>query len=222
VTDQYPMIAACAVEGDRGPDRVGPQGAAPTIIRMTIVCAVISLALEVSKIVSKGKIPISPLAIGLGVLLPPDSSLSMWLGSMFFMVASKVFSKPGTKGNLLFVETQEPICAGLIAGWALMCIGDTGRAGLCAAAVWEVNRAAVSCAVIFSQSVGLLAHNGCVDGASAKRGGCDVTSTLSGRVDHVCDGPPGRWSAGLCSCHLVDIIVDVRTGEIAIGSADRA
>jgi len=42
---------------------------------------------------------------------------------------------------------------------------------------------------------------------------------LSGRVDHVCDGPPGRWSAG-CSCHLVDHHRGrAHQAEIAIGSA---
>jgi len=105
------------------------------------VCAVISLALEVSKIVSKGKIPISPLAIGLGVAAAAGLVAVDVAGVDVLHVASKVFSKPGTKGNLLFVETQEPICAGLIAGWALMGIGRHGRAGLCAAAVGKLNRA---------------------------------------------------------------------------------
>jgi len=33
-------------------------------------------------------------------------------------------AKPGTRSHLLWVETRDPICAGIIAGAALVGIGD--------------------------------------------------------------------------------------------------
>lgn len=67
----------------------------------------------------------SPVAIGLGFVLNPDSSLWMFLGSFFFWVMHKVYSqKEGSFGKKLWVLAREPICAGLIAGAALVGIGD--------------------------------------------------------------------------------------------------
>jgi hypothetical protein len=57
--------------------------------------------------------------------VPPDSSLMMFAGAAFFWWASRRFrQQPGTRGHALWVEAQEPICAGLIAGAALVGIGD--------------------------------------------------------------------------------------------------
>jgi OPT family oligopeptide transporter len=86
----------------------------------------IAAAMEITRVITKGKkMPLSPLAIGLGVVIPPDSTLMMWCGAMlFWWMAKRNEHKPGSPGHLLWVETQEPICAGLIAGAALIGIGD--------------------------------------------------------------------------------------------------
>jgi hypothetical protein len=46
-------------------------------------------------------------------------------GAMLFWFMARRHRTPGTRGHTLWVETQEPICAGLIAGAALIGIGDT-------------------------------------------------------------------------------------------------
>ena len=79
---------------------------------------------EISRIVSKNKFPLSALAIGLGVLVPPESTFMMWLGAMIFWLLARRYRKPGGVGHTLWVDSQEPICAGLIAGAALTGIGD--------------------------------------------------------------------------------------------------
>ncbi|MDR2863602.1 MAG: hypothetical protein LBV54_07005, partial [Puniceicoccales bacterium] len=56
--------------------------------------------------------------------LPPSACLCMFAGALFFYVAGKRYAKSGTRGNLLWVECLEPICAGLITGAALIGIGD--------------------------------------------------------------------------------------------------
>jgi len=89
------------------------------------IAGVASLAMEFYRIRSRGRFPLSPLAIGLGVLVPPESTLMMFLGALFFWAMSRRYEeRRDTTGWKLWVDTQEPICAGLIAGAALMGIGD--------------------------------------------------------------------------------------------------
>jgi uncharacterized oligopeptide transporter (OPT) family protein len=90
-----------------------------------IVAAILGLVLEVTRIFTKGKFPISPIALGLGVVIPPDSTMAMFAGSLFFYVTGKLYhAKEGSFGKRLWVDTHEPICAGIIAGAALVGIGD--------------------------------------------------------------------------------------------------
>ena len=84
-----------------------------------------ALVMEVLRIRSRNRFPLSPLAIGLGVVVPPDSSLMMFVGAALFWFAGRRYgSQPESTGYKLWVDAQEPICAGLIAGAALIGIGD--------------------------------------------------------------------------------------------------
>jgi uncharacterized oligopeptide transporter (OPT) family protein len=111
-----------------------------------LIAGVAGLVFEVVRIVTKNKSPISPLAIGLGVVIPPDSTLAMLAGAGFFWLMAKLFARPGagnggagaehgqvegqiptpsmSLGERLWIGGREPICAGLIAGAALVGIGD--------------------------------------------------------------------------------------------------
>jgi len=89
-----------------------------------IVAAVAAAAIEVARMVTKGRFPLSAVSIGLGVVLPPESTLAMWVGAMIFWMMKRRHATPGTKGNRVWVEGMEPICAGLISGSALMGIGN--------------------------------------------------------------------------------------------------
>ncbi len=98
-----------------------------SIIISMIVAAFVSLAMEIARIATRNRFPLSPLAIGLGVVIPPDSTLMMFLGAAFFAWAHARFGKrdPGVSvGRRLWVECHEPICAGIVAGAALIGIGD--------------------------------------------------------------------------------------------------
>jgi hypothetical protein len=97
----------------------------PTALWAMAIFAVLGIAFELVRVFSKNKSPISPVAIGLGLVLPPDSTFWMFLGSVFFWTMGKLYKaqKEGF-GNRLWVQTHEPICAGLIAGAALIGIGD--------------------------------------------------------------------------------------------------
>ncbi len=89
------------------------------------IAAVLGLGLEIVRITRRKGFPLSPLAIGLGVVIPPDSTIAMAIGAGFFWLMHRRYAgRPETKGHTLWIETQEPICAGLIAGAALIGITD--------------------------------------------------------------------------------------------------
>ncbi|MBV1775088.1 OPT/YSL family transporter [Burkholderiaceae bacterium DAT-1] len=87
--------------------------------------ALIAIVVEVLRIRTNGKFPLNSVSIGLGVVLPPDSVLLMFLGSLFFWWMGRKQSL-GTRGHTIWSEGVEPICAGLIAGGALVGIANAG------------------------------------------------------------------------------------------------
>ncbi|MFN5945425.1 MAG: OPT/YSL family transporter [Phycisphaerae bacterium] len=97
----------------------------PSALWAMVIFAVLGIGFELVRVFTKNKSPISPVAIGLGLVLPPDSTFWMFLGSAFFWIMGRMYkNRKESMGNLLWVQTHEPICAGLIAGAALVGIGD--------------------------------------------------------------------------------------------------
>jgi OPT family oligopeptide transporter len=96
-----------------------------SILWSMAIAALAAAVMEVLRIRTKGRFPLQPLAIGLGVVVPPDSSLMMFVGAALFWLAGRKYgAQPQSPGHRLWVDSQEPICAGLIAGAALVGIGD--------------------------------------------------------------------------------------------------
>jgi OPT family oligopeptide transporter len=117
-----------------------------------VIAAVVAVVFEVARVKTKGRFPLSPLAIGLGVVIPPESTIAMTAGALFFDYMHRRHAPapsstganatpvgvpahdPGTApsdatparsmAHALWVETREPICAGLVAGAALVGILD--------------------------------------------------------------------------------------------------
>lgn len=103
----------------------GFAGLSASIQISLIVAAVVAIVFEGLRIWTKGRFPLSPVAIGLGVVLPCDATFAMWIGSLLFGGLHKLNHKrEGTLGHALWVQSLEPICAGIIAGAALTGIGD--------------------------------------------------------------------------------------------------
>jgi uncharacterized oligopeptide transporter (OPT) family protein len=97
----------------------------PSALTAMAIGAVLGIGLEVWRVLSRNKSPVSPVAFALGFVLPPDSTLWMVLGSLFFWSMGKLLKgNPLGFANRLFVQTHEPICAGMIAGAALTGIGN--------------------------------------------------------------------------------------------------
>ena len=96
-----------------------------SIVWSMAIAALAALVMEVMRVRTRNRFPLSPLAIGLGVVVPPESSLMMFLGSLMFWVAGRVYTGRRESGGFrLWVDSQEAICAGLIAGAALIGIAD--------------------------------------------------------------------------------------------------
>jgi uncharacterized oligopeptide transporter (OPT) family protein len=89
-----------------------------------IVAAILAFVFEVARIRTKGRFPLSAVSIGLGVVLPPESCLAMWVGAMIFWWQGRKKLAPGTRPHAIWVEGYESICAGLISGAALVGIGN--------------------------------------------------------------------------------------------------
>ncbi len=129
VTDQFGFPAALQWKGVSDlVTSVFSEGESPipdSAMWAMLVAAVVGLAFEIVRIARKGKFPLSPLAMGLGVVIPPDSTIAMFAGAGFFhWMRHRYGHKHDSQGFKVWVDTQEPICAGLIAGAALMGIAD--------------------------------------------------------------------------------------------------
>jgi len=123
VSDQFAFPAALQWKGVAELITKGVSALPYSAIVSMIVAGVCAAAVEVARIVTKGRFSLSAVAIGLGTVLPPEATFAMWAGAMLFWIMGRR-NPSGTSGHALWVEGMEPICAGLISGSALVGIGN--------------------------------------------------------------------------------------------------
>ncbi len=124
VSDQFAMPAALQWKGVAEIIAKGLKGLPTSAVLSMAFAALAALVIEALRIKTKGKFGLSAVAIGLGVVLPPESTLAMFVGALVFWLLGRKHKAAGTPGHRLWVEGLEPICAGLISGAALMGIGN--------------------------------------------------------------------------------------------------
>ena len=124
VSEQFAMPAALQWKGVADIIAKGLSGLPASAIVAMALAAVAAVVFEILRMRTNGRFPISAVAVGLGVVLPPESTFAMWLGAMFFWWMGRKKPAPGTRDHALWVEGCEPICAGLISGAALIGIGN--------------------------------------------------------------------------------------------------
>jgi uncharacterized oligopeptide transporter (OPT) family protein len=124
VSEQFAMPAALQWKGVAELIAKGVSALPTSAIISMIVAAIAAAGIEIARIATKGRFPLSSVSIGLGVVLPPAATFMMWLGALLFWWMGKRNTTPGTKGHNFWVEGCEPICAGLISGAAIMGIGN--------------------------------------------------------------------------------------------------
>jgi uncharacterized oligopeptide transporter (OPT) family protein len=118
--DKFPMPAATIWKGVADVLTQGIEKIPPMARWATLGALIVGVILEVLRLITKGAFPLSPIGLGLGFLIPFHTCFAMFLGSFLFGLAEKLWSKKESAGNQIIVQNQEPICAGLIAGGALM------------------------------------------------------------------------------------------------------
>jgi uncharacterized oligopeptide transporter (OPT) family protein len=124
VSDQFGMPAALQWKGVAELIAKGVSTLPHSAVISMIVAAVAAIAIEGAKIATKGRFPLSAVAVGLGVVLPPEATFAMWVGAMIFWWQARKYKEPGTRGHEIWKEGYESICAGLISGSALVGIGN--------------------------------------------------------------------------------------------------
>jgi len=124
VSEQFAMPAALQWKGVADLITKGLVSLPASAIVSMVVAAACAVAIEVARIATKGRFPLTAVSIGLGVVLPPEATFAMWIGALVFWWAKRKHPAPGTKGHDFWVEGCEPICAGLISGAALVGIGN--------------------------------------------------------------------------------------------------
>jgi OPT family oligopeptide transporter len=125
MTEKFPMPGVDIWRGVAQLIADGGHSLAGSAIVAMSFAALAGVLLEVARLKTKNKFPLSAVAIGLGAVLPVDSTLMMFAGAHFFAWLERRYkSAPGSAGHSLWVESQEPIAAGIVAGAALMGIGD--------------------------------------------------------------------------------------------------
>ncbi len=91
-----------------------------TAAMAAIIGAILGITLEVARMASRGRFPLSPVGLGLGTVISWSNCFAMFLGAFVFWLAERVWRDAHSEGNRIVVPNQEPICAGIIAGGSLM------------------------------------------------------------------------------------------------------
>ncbi len=119
-TERLPMIAAMIWTAVA---RVLTQGLSflhQTAVIAVVVGACLGILFEVLKIKTKNRWPISGVGVGLAFVLRFSDAWAMFLGAFLFWAMAKRFTDPKSWMKQNIVANQETICAGVIAGGALI------------------------------------------------------------------------------------------------------
>ncbi len=101
---------------------------APSALWAVVIAAIIGVVIEVSRMVTKGRFPLSAIGLGLAFVINFQSSFAMFSGAFLIWLLTRKHAKgahsDGTPTGHFWTDNAEPICAGLIAGAALVGIAD--------------------------------------------------------------------------------------------------
>ena len=120
ITEQYPMPAATIWKAVAEILTTGLSNLQVSAQWAAAIGALVGIVLEAIKVATKGRFWLSGVGIGLAFVIPFSTCFSMFLGALFFWLAEQKFTDIKSWGNRVIVKNMEPICAGLIAGGALM------------------------------------------------------------------------------------------------------
>ncbi len=126
ITEQFAFPAATQWKGVAELIGNGFQNLSQSAIISIIIAAIVAIGFEFASKWSKGRFPLSAVAVGLGVVLPPESVLAMWMGAMLFWVMEQRHKNSPKESTAYrtWVDGMQAVAAGLLAGAALIGIGN--------------------------------------------------------------------------------------------------
>jgi len=120
VKDQYPMPAVTIWKAVAEVLTQGLANLAVSARWAALLGGLLGLGLEAIRLATKGRFWLSGVGVGLAAVIPFNTCFAMFLGSLLFWLAGRSFRRPESAAHRIFVQNQEPICGGVIAGGALM------------------------------------------------------------------------------------------------------
>lgn len=123
-SEQFPMPSVTVWMGVAQILTEGLHKLPKSAVTAVIVACVSALILEILRIVSKNKLPLSPVAIGLAFVIDFKSSACMFAGALIFWMLGVERLKGTAAANNIWVQNHEPLCAGIIAGASMMGIAE--------------------------------------------------------------------------------------------------
>lgn len=121
-SEQYPFPAAVVWKAvaEMLSGRFG--GLPSSALYAAIIGAVVGVVMEAVRLASKGRFPLSPVSLGLAFVIPFDVSLAMFAGALLFWIAAKWRPRPDQWLNRVVVQNQDAVCAGVVAGAAIVSV----------------------------------------------------------------------------------------------------
>jgi uncharacterized oligopeptide transporter (OPT) family protein len=123
-SEKFPMPAVTVWKAVAEVLTEGISKLSPTILYAVAVAVLVGIAMETARIVSRGRFPLSAVGLGLAFVINFQSSMAMFAGALFFWLMGVGRTKQDDPTANVWVRQHEPICAGIIAGAALMGILD--------------------------------------------------------------------------------------------------
>jgi OPT family oligopeptide transporter len=120
ISDQYPYPSAIVWKSVSEVLTQGIGNLQTSSRVLALTGALIGIVLEIARLATKDRFWLSGIGIGLASIIPFNTCLAMFMGSLFFWLAARGFKNEESFGHRVFVKNLEPTCAGLIAGGALM------------------------------------------------------------------------------------------------------
>jgi uncharacterized oligopeptide transporter (OPT) family protein len=120
INEQYPMPAATVWEAVARLLTKGISELPVSAQWAALAGGLLGLLLEAARLVTRGRFWISGVGIGLAFVIPFNTCFAMFLGSFLFWLAARRWREESTLPHRVLVKNLEPVCAGVIAGGALM------------------------------------------------------------------------------------------------------
>ncbi|MHC4062953.1 MAG: OPT family oligopeptide transporter [Planctomycetota bacterium] len=120
ISEEFPMPAAAIWKAVAEILTAGLSALPLTAAYAALIGGILGIVMELVKLASKGKFGISAVGVGLAMVIPFNTCLAMAFGSFVFWLLARCYPNKDSRVNKVVVQNQEPICAGVIAGAALM------------------------------------------------------------------------------------------------------